>query len=437
MNQSAGTGDSIRAVETDLSGRRLLIVEEALRDYVGHWFEYVKSVAEINEGAGVKVTVAAHRQIDKELASRIHAHGVFAQTNWDGIYNNPHAWRRYIGVAQHNWRVYRAMSRFLEETGPYDCVFVPTVVIHHIGAWRLLAAREVGHSIKRLVLFFRNNIAHYDVDSSEPRYAWSSIVWRHLLQGFAPKIRDGSVCFATDSERLAREYEVLAGIRPAVFPSPRISGFQNVALRAPGAPFVFGCLGPARFEKGIDLLQTAAKRFLALRSTADVRFVIQWNQSIRNEDGTIYQPDPELVSDRRVRLITKPLDSAAYDTEVRATDCMVLPYRRASYFARISGVAVEAVTAGIPVIYTENTWMADLVESVGAGAAMRDGNIDSLVAAIGRMFDERDFFRQRARDAMSGARAAHSGASFAGALWTARSGLDAFAMHNRLSATTV
>src|SRR5262249_36736748 len=316
--------------------------------YIGHWFEYVKSVAEINEAAGVEVTVAGSRQIDKNLASRIHAHGVFAQTNWDGIYNHPQAWRRCIGVAQHNWRVYRAMSRFLKETGPYDCVFVPTVAIHHVGAWRLLAAREVGHSIKRLVLFFRNNVAHYDVDSSEPRYKRSGIVWRHLLRGFEPEIRDGSVCFATDSERLAHEYEVLAGIRPAVFPSPRICGFQCVAQRAPGAPFVFTCLGPARFEKGIDVLQTAAKRFLALRPDANVRFVIQWNQPIRNEDGTIYPPDAEFVSDRRVHVITGPLDSAAYDAQLLGTDCMVLPYRRASYFARISGVAVEAVTAGIP-----------------------------------------------------------------------------------------
>jgi glycosyltransferase involved in cell wall biosynthesis len=424
MDRSAGTG------ATDLSGRRLLIVEEALRDHVGHWFEYVKSVTKINEGAGVQVTVAAHRQIDKQLATAICAHGVFAQSRWDGIYNHPQAWRRYIGVAQHNWRVYRAMSRFLKETGPYDCVFVPTVVIHHVGAWRLLAAREVGHSIKRLVLFFRNNVAHYDVDSSEPRYKRSGIVWRHLLRGFEPEIRDGSVCFATDSERLAHEYEVLAGIRPAVFPSPRICGFQCVAQRAPGAPFVFTCLGPARFEKGIDVLQAAAKRFLALRPDANVRFVIQWNQPIRNEDGTIYPPDAEFVSDRRVHVITGPLDSAAYDAQLLGTDCMVLPYRRASYFARISGVAVEAVTAGIPVIYTENSWMADFVESVGAGVGIKDGDIEALVAAMTRVFEERDLFRQRARDAMSSARVAHSTTSFTAALWSACSGLGAGGMRN-------
>jgi UDP:flavonoid glycosyltransferase YjiC (YdhE family) len=89
------------------------------------------------------------------------------------------------------------------------------------------------------------------------------------------------------------------------------------------------------------------------------------------------------------------------------------------------------------VIYTEDSWMADLVESVGAGVAISDGNIDSLVAAISRVFDERDLFRQRARDATSAARAVHSSSSFATALWTARSDPDSGGRHNRLSEATV
>jgi glycosyltransferase involved in cell wall biosynthesis len=429
MQQSRNIFETSPTDGINLPGRRLLIVEEGLRDYKGHWFEYVNSVAEINKRSGIHVTIAAHRGIDQELALRIGAHGVFAQTNWDGIYHNSQAWRRYLGIAQHNWRVYGAMSQFLNETGPYDCVFVPTVVIHHIGAWRLLALRELGHSIKRLVLLFRNNIAQYDSDGSEPRYARTGIVWRKLLQGFEAQIRNGSVCFATDSDRLAREYEFLSGIRPAVFPIPRIAGFQDATERAPGAPFVFACLGPSRFEKGIDLLQSAAKRFLVLRPNAHVRFVFQWDKAIRDERGAVYRPDPELVSDYRVRFITEPLDSAAYDAELRATDCMVLPYRRVSYFARTSGVAVEAVTTGIPVIYTEKTWMAELVERVGAGVAIRDGDIDCLMAAMDRIFNEQDLFRRCARDTVSAARALHSDDSFARALWTSRSGLDARGMH--------
>src|SRR5262249_33608837 len=99
------------------------------------------------------------------------------------------------------------------------------------------------------------------------------------------------------------------------------------------------------------------------------------------------------------------------------------------------GVAVEAVTAGIPVIYTEDTWIADLVGTVGAGASIKDGNVDSLVAALSHVYDERDHFRSRAQEAKRAARAAHSGASFTAALWTAGNGSDASRMHIPLSSS--
>ena len=54
--------------------------------------------------------------------------------------------------------------------------------------------------------------------------------------------------------------------------------------------------------------------------------------------------DAALAASGRVDFLEQPLDSAGYDALLASTDCMVLPYRRSSYFARISGVAVEAVT---------------------------------------------------------------------------------------------
>ena len=61
-----------------LQGCRLLVVEEALKDFVGHWYEYVRSVADLNRAAGVDVTVVSHaattparseeRRVGKECA---------------------------------------------------------------------------------------------------------------------------------------------------------------------------------------------------------------------------------------------------------------------------------------------------------------------------------------------------------------------------------
>jgi glycosyltransferase involved in cell wall biosynthesis len=177
-------------------------------------------------------------------------------------------------------------------------------------------------------------------------------------------------------------------------------------------------MGPARFEKGIDLLQAAAERFLAERPGARAEFVIQWNQPIYNENGSIYQPSPALVADSRVRLLTGALDSATYDTEMRRIDCMVLPYRRESYYARISGVAVEAVTAGIPVVFTENTWMADLVGSVGAGLSIRNNDIDSIHKALNEAYDQREYLAENARAQIPAARLVHDSAKFVEQLWS-------------------
>ena len=39
------------ALVGSLAGKRLLVVEEALKDFVGHWYEYVKAVAELSTGS--------------------------------------------------------------------------------------------------------------------------------------------------------------------------------------------------------------------------------------------------------------------------------------------------------------------------------------------------------------------------------------------------
>lgn len=418
---AAAADASSRAVvfKRRLAGKRLLIVEEALKTHVAHWYEYDKAVCDIHRALDVETTVAAHTDVAAEIRDTLPAEPVFAHTNWDNIYAHPATWRRYLGIGHHNLRVYRTMDRFLRAHGLFDCVFVPTVVIHHVIAWRFLLAQHLGRSFRRLVLLFRNNVGSYAENISTPKFKRNSIVWRHVLRSFAPYVESGAICLATDSERLATEYELVGGPRPVVFPSPRIAlpPRQGAASRTSRGPYTFGCLGPARFEKGIDLLQGAMIRFLAANPLTDVRFIIQWNQDIVNPDGSVYRPDPVLEADRRVVFLGDRIDSERYENLLADIDCMVLPYRRESYFARISGVAVEAVTGGIPVIYTEDTWMEDLVRGVGAGIGVRGGDVDSLVAAVSIAFAKREQLASEARARSDLAQIEHSPGRFANLLW--------------------
>jgi glycosyltransferase involved in cell wall biosynthesis len=399
--------------------KRMIVVEEALKRETGHWYEYVKSVVELNRLAGAESLVVGHVELDSAIRAELDAHAIFPWTSWDNLYRYPQPWKRYLGVAVHNIRVYRVMNRFVKQHGPIDLLFAPTVAIHHVIGWRLLMARHGGRAIKQVVLLFRNNAGSYADDSATPVFKRSTNILKWALQSFRPLIRKGQARFATDSRKLASEYGYLCGIEPEVFPSPRIGAPPPPDMYMPDADALvrFACLGPARFEKGIDLMQEAILRHLEARPDTRARFIIQWNEPIDDVDGAPYLPDPRLVVDPRVELIVAPMTSAQYDAAVANTDCMLLPYRRASYFARISGVAVEAVTAGVPLIFTRDTWVEDLVEDVGVGIGVADGDVAAIAAAISAMVDGYSGFRAAAVARADAARTAHSPHAFTARLW--------------------
>lgn len=400
-------------------GHRLLVVEEALKNQAAHFYEYVKSVAELNAAAGGETIIVSHAGTEPIICKELGAYPLFERSNWDGVYNYPSAWKRYLGIVRHNLYVYRVMSRFVKRHGPFDVLFAPTVIIHQLIGWRLLMARHGGRGVKQIILLFRNNAGAYADGSSTPVFKRSTAILKWAIQSFRPLIAKGRARFVTDSAKLAIEYRQLSGVEPEVWPSPRVAPYEDLATdtRPVDSPVVFSCLGPARFEKGIDLLQAAIKVYLAAHPDGNARFVIQWNAPILDAQGAPYLPDPDLRADPRVALIEESMSSAAYDAAVAATDVMLLPYRRASYFARISGVAVEAVTAGIPVIYTRETWCEDLVAEVGTGIGVADNDVVGLADAIAAMVDGYADYRADARVRAEKARRNHSGDAFLKKLW--------------------
>lgn len=397
--------------------RRLVVVEEALKDFVGHWYEYVRAVGDLNRAAGVEVTVVAHAAATPALVDELGAHPVFERTVWDGDYRRGGWLERKLGFPRHNALVFARMRRFVRRHGPFDCLFAPTVVLHHIFGWRLLLALE-GKRIGRMVLLVRNNVAEYRPGSPVPHFGLSARLFGWGLRSLAGHIAAGRVVFATDSTRLAEEYRQLCGIVPVVFPSPRVAASDSAPRsRNVRESLLFSCLGPARFEKGIDVLQAAIARYLADPASPPTCFAIQWPTPIADAHGQPYLPNAELAASGKVDFITEPLNSEAYDALLSKTDCMVLPYRRSSYFARISGVAVEAVTGGIPVIATADTWTSELVANSGAGIAVPDGDANTLAAAMGDLARDYRRYREMAVARQQQALNANSGAAFLECLW--------------------
>ncbi|MBW4575264.1 MAG: glycosyltransferase [Aphanothece sp. CMT-3BRIN-NPC111] len=398
--------------------RRLLIVEEALKDYTGHWYEYDKAVTEINRLRGVDVAIAAHQTVSPEIVQELKALPLFQYTNWDGIYYSPSALKRYWGIGQHNWRVYKTLDKFLASSEPFDCIFVPTVIIYHLAAWLLLVRKYQGKKFKRLVLFFRNNAGSYPNNSIQPVFKRSTNILKKTIQSFQCFIQSGVVCLATDSSRLALEYNILTGVDVKVFPSPRIKLLaEQIVQKSPGELVVMSCLGPPRLEKGIDLLQLAILHLIKEHPELNVKFIIQWNREIYYLDGSKLEPNPKLENSQNVLLLKSDLSSDEYDQYLAQSDCIVLPYRRESYYARISGIAVEAATAGIPIIFTKDTWMEDAVSQYGAGLGVENENVLDLAEKIYLMALQISKYRAEAMVKAKLAQAYHSPENFLKCLW--------------------
>ena len=190
---------------------------------------------------------------------------------------------------------------------------------------------------------------------------------------------------------MADEYEALSGIRFEVLPHPSLIGLEtsksatvSETQRDPSKPIRIFLPGPARYEKGADLLVEAARLLADRQQSQPLEFCFQWTESFATPEDVHWGPlelDRLQLSNVRFDVITHPLSSEDYRQQLLKADLIILPYRRESYFARISGVAVEAMLMGKPLLYTSNTWVETVARQFGVGVAM-EPNAKDIAAAI-------------------------------------------------------
>jgi glycosyltransferase involved in cell wall biosynthesis len=137
-----------------------------------------------------------------------------------------------------------------------------------------------------------------------------------------------------------------------------------------------------------QLLVTAAGRPL--------RFVIQWVEDFRDEEGNLVVIDPVLRNHSQVEVIERYFEGDEYLQQLAGTDVMVLPYR-SPYRLRVSRVVIEAMINGLPVITTRETTLFEQAEKCGVAVGCDEGSAESLAQA---MLDVAERFVGLQEDAM-------------------------------------
>jgi len=187
-----------------------------------------------------------------------------------------------------------------------------------------------------------------------------------------------------DTRQLAEQYDALAG-------SPR---FQALPIphcleerppppdRGPGFPLRLVYLGNARSEKGFDLLPgllTALKKDCF--GTGRAKLVAQANIPVSLEEADIARAVKRLSAypANQVELLDRELSLEAFQELLHSADIVLLPYRADLYRRRSSGILVQALAAGKPVVVPEDSWLAS---EASQGAAIVFGRKRSFADAV-------------------------------------------------------
>ncbi|QOY85412.1 glycosyltransferase [Paludibaculum fermentans] len=331
------------------------------------------SAFKIGYAAALAVIFLPIRAIFRILAAIIPFRGFFRQI-WDA------AWTSVTGAlgllfeslssggTLQEWRFQRRKARLFAadtlellralkpEEG--DLIFIPT-----LGVPEMIGLIEVWEKYPEALkatyhLLFRRNL--YDGREWEyPNQDAHLTPLRNAYLSFRSRASAARVFFYTDTEELTIQHERVSSLPFHTCPIPHTE-CPSVRVATPAKPLQLVYLGDARAEKGYHffpaLVEDLRRDFIA---KGRVEFQIQSNYNIPKgeSEAVVARCLLQGALGGGVKLFLEPLPSEQYRAVLREADLLILPYDRDNYYARSSGVLIEALTAGIPVVAPAASWL--------------------------------------------------------------------------------
>ncbi|HZZ72011.1 MAG TPA: hypothetical protein VFE24_07140 [Pirellulales bacterium] len=250
-----------------------------------------------------------------------------------------------------------------------DQVFLPTMnELDLIGAQRVWAADPTTRQADWHLQFHFNIEPDWEADPQLRAYHLGRI--REIFARCRNRFPQHRLFFHTTTEGLAAQYNRLEAVPFRWLPYPVNPAFESAkASRRADAPLRVTCIGGVRVEKGIDVLPTLLRSVwqdtfltgqaqLAIQAESEHKLPSEvralWSAQATAGRSSSESPDP-------LKLIPFPLDSDGYQRLITDSDIGLLLYDRHQYQARCSGVLVELLSAGVPVLVPAGCWLADQI----------------------------------------------------------------------------
>ena len=356
-----------------------IIAEDSLESRQGHWFEYLLGFERGLTKLGDQVTWLVSHRATSEILSSFGALPLLPESAFRKVSETRSLWRRYLRIPVHAWHTFFALKKYLTANPGADIIFVPTVIVHHLLGWFFLVKGVLSQSQTHLLLFFPNLPIRLNETGPALDGSPTAHLTKLLLRGMKSEIKNGTVILGVETHAMQKAAESVFGVPFTYFPHP----VQPIELAGhPSDLITMACYGPARYEKGSDLLVSAIERYLVRFPESKVQFVVQWMDDFSLRDGSTAKFPSSLRNHPKVEIITRFFTEGEYEDRLAKTDLLLLPYRSSSYGLRVSRVVIEALVNGKPAIVTANTTMAQQLKEYGSGLTCADEQVESLINAI-------------------------------------------------------
>jgi len=368
---------------------KFILIDQSLRDLGGHHYPYAHTVLSAAQRAGWQPVLAVNRRFRQRAALPVpwRVHSLYAHESYSRHTLDTQALAAaqfaHAAAASHRalagwWRARLRRRRAadfardcarlfaLEPLARGDVVFLATM--SELDLWGLsafLKGSGIGLDCDWHLQF------HFGVfHGREPDYGAQHDAAQAMRDSLAGALRQSGaqrLHFHCTTEQLAAQYQSLGVARFTTLPYPVHELFQP-RPRSQAAPLRIACLGHSRREKGYGLLPPL------LRTLWDEWFGRARAQLVLQT----HHPRQRRRLEHLVRSLTPagsavppaldfagfPLPLAGYAALLCSADVGLMLYDATRYYARCSGVLLEMLCAGVPVLVPAGGWLAAQIESV-------------------------------------------------------------------------
>jgi glycosyltransferase involved in cell wall biosynthesis len=244
------------------------------------------------------------------------------------------------------------------------------------------ALKKQGVNIKVSLCLFHESVILAD-NVQKPRFPPET---KGILEESLARVDDYIVGAVTDSlsTLIYDNYHVITKVMPNPIPSNLIEPAINDVNSKLSDKFrvVFPCA--LRKEKGSDKVEGLIKEVADIGGQDGMVFVVR-------DSAAISQFKLDHIS-----VIDNNISDYDYSCLLQSADIIVIPYLAPHFSYRTSGIIVDALFFGKPIIAIENTWLAKNVKDYRVGLSIVPYSHFSFLSAIKVIRQNYDFFKNNA-----------------------------------------